>query len=66
MITLFPFGVGDVATSCYLVASTENIGDGLMECGKTLNEVKALEHGSYSVQGAMEVVPLDWLVQVRP
>jgi hypothetical protein len=66
MITLFPFGVGDAATSCYFMAWTDNISDGLVECGKTLNEMRALEHDGYLVRGSMEVVLLDWLVQVRP
>jgi hypothetical protein len=35
-----------------------------MDCGKTLSEVQAQLHGPYEVQGSIEVVPLDWVLQV--
>jgi hypothetical protein len=64
-VTLYPFGVGDAAASCWLFAGTNNVGDGTMDCSKTSDQMRAeLKGTSYEVQGSMEVVPLDWLIQV--
>jgi hypothetical protein len=62
-VTLFPYGAGAIHQICNLLAHESNLGDGIPICDdRDLEEPKTR---GYIVRSRMEILPLDWVIQVR-
>ena len=53
LVTLFPFGLGSSATTCFIFSGDDNVGDGVADCTATDASKVAMPPG-YSLRSVVK------------